>query len=69
MLSAAEFFELEHTAHSKLFEKDKYVWKRSSRSQAICSFVSSRGRRAGRKPFISESVFIGSGTIVEQGAC
>ena len=27
MFSAAEFFELEHTAHSKLFETDKYVWE------------------------------------------
>src|SRR6266850_2192100 len=27
MFSAPEFFELEHTAHSKLFETDKYVWE------------------------------------------
>jgi len=70
MLSASEFFELEHTAHSKLFEKDKYVWEAL---RQIPSYLQFRlkpgvlGELVG-KPFISESVFIGSGTIVEQGA-
>src|ERR1051325_539158 len=70
MLSAAEFFELGHTAHSKLFEKDKYVWEALKQIPSYLQFrlkPGVLGELVG-KPFISESVFIGRGTIVEQGA-
>jgi NDP-sugar pyrophosphorylase family protein len=70
MFSAAEFFELEHTGHSKLFEAEKYVW---DALKQIPSYLQFRlkpavfGELIG-KPYISDTVFIGSGTIVEQGA-
>jgi NDP-sugar pyrophosphorylase family protein len=70
MLSAAEFFELEHTAHSKLFEKDKYAWEALKQIPSYLQFrlqPGVLGELVG-KPFIGESVFVGSGTIVEQGA-
>src|SRR6478736_3272157 len=70
MLSAAEFFELGHTAHSKLFEKDKYVWEALKQIPSYLQFrlkPGVLGELVG-KPFISESIFIGRGTIVEQGA-
>jgi hypothetical protein len=70
MFSAAEFFELEHTAHSKLFEADKYVWEALKQIPSYLQFrlkPAVLGELVG-KPFVSGSVFIGSGTIVEQGA-
>jgi NDP-sugar pyrophosphorylase family protein len=70
MFSAAEFFELEHTAHSKLFETDKYVWEALKQIPSYLQFrlkPAVLGELVG-KPFVSGSVFIGSGTTVEQGA-
>ena len=70
MFAAAEFLNLDHTAHSKLFESQKYVW---DALKQIASYLQFRlkpavlGQLMG-KPFISNTVFIGSGTIVEQGA-
>jgi NDP-sugar pyrophosphorylase family protein len=70
LFSASEFFELEHTAHSKLFEKDKYVWEALKQIPSYLQFrlkPAVLGELLG-KPYISDSVFIGRGTIVEQGA-
>src|SRR2546428_8878519 len=70
MFAPAEFLSLEHTAHPKLFESQKYVW---DALRQIASYLQFRlkpavlGELVG-KPFISNAVFIGSGTIVEQGA-
>ncbi|MEY2492830.1 MAG: UDP-N-acetylglucosamine diphosphorylase / glucose-phosphate thymidylyltransferase [Verrucomicrobiota bacterium] len=66
----AEFISLEHTAHSKLFENQRYVW---DALKQIASYLQFRlkpailGQLMG-KPFISNTVFVGAGTIVEQGA-
>src|SRR5881275_349026 len=70
MFSAFEFFDLEHTAHSKLFEQEKYVWEALKQISSYLQFrlkPAVLGELMG-KPFISNSVFIGRGTIVEQGA-
>ena len=70
MFSPAEFLNLEHTAHPKLFENQKYVW---DALKQIASYLQFRlkpavlGELLGR-PFISKSVFVGAGTVVEQGA-
>src|SRR3954462_5538662 len=70
MFDPAELLSLEHTAHAKLFENQKYVW---DALKQISSYLQFRlkpavlGDLVG-KPFISDSVFIGEGTIVEQGA-
>src|SRR6201995_3132960 len=70
MFAPNEFLALEHTAHSKLFENQKYVW---DALKQIASYLQFRlqpqvlGELIG-KPFISDAVFIGAGTIIEQGA-
>ena len=70
MFAPAEFLNLEHTAHAKLFENQKYVW---DALKQIASYLQFRlkpgvlGELLG-KPFISNHVFVGAGTIVEQGA-
>src|SRR5437660_7124858 len=70
MFAPAEFLNLEHTAHPKLFENQNYVW---DALKQIASYLQFRlkpgvlGELLG-KPFISNNVFVGAGTIVEQGA-
>jgi NDP-sugar pyrophosphorylase family protein len=70
MFEPAELLSLEHTAHPKLFESQKYVW---DALKQIASYLQFRlkpavlGELVG-KPFISNTVFVGAGTIVEQGA-
>src|SRR5437879_6785889 len=70
MFATAEFLNLEHTAHPKLFENQNYVW---DALKQIASYLQFRlkpgvmGKLVG-KPFVSSAVFIGRGTIVEQGA-
>ena len=66
----SDFLDLEHTAHPKLFENQSYVW---DALKQIASYLQFRlkpavfGELIG-KPFISNRVFIGRGTVVEQGA-
>ncbi|MDQ6623325.1 MAG: UDP-N-acetylglucosamine diphosphorylase [Verrucomicrobiota bacterium] len=70
MFSPAEFLDLAHTAHSKLFENQQYVW---DALKQIASYLQFRlkpevlGEVVG-KPFIGKNVFIGAGTVVEPGA-
>jgi NDP-sugar pyrophosphorylase family protein len=70
MFSPDEFLDLGHTAHRKLFEDQKFVW---DALKQIASYLQFRlkpqvlGQLVG-KPFISNAVFIGAGTVVEQGA-
>ena len=70
IFAPAEFVTLAHTAHSKLFENQRFVWEALKQ---IASYLQFRlkpavlGQLMG-KPFISNTVFVGVGTIVEQGA-
>jgi NDP-sugar pyrophosphorylase family protein len=70
MFSPDEFLTLEHTAHPKLFESQTYVW---DALKQISSYLQFRlkpavlGELIG-KPFISDAVFVGAGTVIEQGA-
>jgi bifunctional UDP-N-acetylglucosamine pyrophosphorylase / glucosamine-1-phosphate N-acetyltransferase len=70
MFTPADLLDLEHTAHPKLFENQKYVW---DALKQIASYLQFRlkpgllGEVMG-KPFISDRVFIGRGSVVEQGA-
>ena len=70
MFSPDEFLTLDHTAHPKLFENQTYVW---DALKQIASYLQFRlkpavlGQLVG-KPFISNAVFVGSGTVIEQGA-
>jgi NDP-sugar pyrophosphorylase family protein len=70
MFAPNEFVDLQHTAHSKLFENQKYVW---DALKQIASYLQFRlkpavlGDLVG-KPYVSRNVFVGPGTIIEQGA-
>jgi len=70
MFAPAEFLSLEHTAHPKLFESQKYVW---DALKQIASYLQFRlkpavlGELVG-KPFISNAVFIGTGRIATSAA-
>lgn len=70
MFAPQEFLDLEHTAHSKLFENQKCVWEALKQ---IASYLQFRlqpavlGDLVG-KPYVSRNVFVGPGTIIEQGA-
>ena len=70
MFAPADFLDLEHTAHPKLFENQNYVW---DALKQIASYLQFRLKPAVfaeliGKPFISNRVFVGRGTIIEQGA-
>lgn len=70
MFAPSELLELEHTSHSKLFENQNYAW---DALKQIASYLQFRlkpgvaGELVG-KPYISRNVFVGAGTIIEQGA-
>src|SRR6266436_1531289 len=70
MFAPADFLDLERTAHPKLFENQNYVW---DALKQIASYLQFRlkpavlGELLG-KPFISRNIFVGAGTIIEQGA-
>jgi NDP-sugar pyrophosphorylase family protein len=70
MFTPAEYFDLAHTAHPKLFENQNYVWEALKQ---IASYLQFRlkpavlGELLG-KPFVGNNVFVGPGTIVEPGA-
>jgi NDP-sugar pyrophosphorylase family protein len=70
MFAPAQFLNLEHTAHPKLFEDQQFVW---NALKQVASYLQFRlkpavlGELVGR-PFISSNVFVGRGTIIEQGA-
>jgi NDP-sugar pyrophosphorylase family protein len=70
MFAPSDYLNLEQTAHSKLFENQKHVW---DALKQIASYLQFRlkpavmGELLG-KPYISNQVFVGAGSIVEQGA-
>lgn len=70
IFAPAEFIAFEHTAHSKLFDNQRFIW---DALKQIASYLQFRlkpavlGQLVG-KPFVSNSVFVGAGTIIEQGA-
>src|SRR4051812_8175144 len=70
MFEPAEYLSLDHTEHAMLFENQPHVW---DALKQIASYLQFRlkpgvlGELVG-KPFISNQVFVGAGTIVEQGA-
>src|SRR2546427_10296765 len=70
MFSPADFLDLEHTAHPKLFENQNYVWDALKQLASYLQFrlkPAMLGELMG-KPFFSNHVFIGRRSSVEQGA-
>ena len=70
MFSPADFFDLDHTEHRVIFENVEHVWRALSKIPHYLQFrlkPAILGKTIG-KPFISNAVFIGSGTVIEHGA-
>jgi len=68
--SPSNFLDLNHTEHRMLFENAAHVWDALKQITSYLQFrlkPSIQGRTIG-KPFISGAVFIGKGTVIEQGA-
>lgn len=67
---AAQYLDLNHTEHRMLFENTVNAWEALRQMQSYLQFrlkPQILGKLIG-KPFISGAVFIGPGTIIEQGA-
>jgi NDP-sugar pyrophosphorylase family protein len=66
----ADFLDLNHTEHRMLFENAAQAW---DALRQITSYLQFRlkpaihGRLIG-KPFVSNAVYVGKGTVIEQGA-
>jgi NDP-sugar pyrophosphorylase family protein len=70
MFAPNEYLDLNHTEHRMLFENVVNVWDALKQITSYLQFrlkPAVHGRLIG-KPFISGAVFLGKGTIVEQGA-
>jgi len=68
--SPAEYLDLERIDHRPLFENAPCVWDALKQIGSYLQFrlkPAIHGRLIG-KPFISNAVFIGRGTVIEQGA-
>lgn len=66
----SEYLDLEHTDHRSLFDKVSNVWDALPLIESYLQFrlqPAIRGKQIGR-PFISNAVYIGHGTTIEQGA-
>ena len=67
---AEDFLDLNHTEHRMLFENTTNAWEALAQIPSYLQFrlkPAIYGRIIG-KPFISGAVFIGQGTVIEQGA-
>ena len=70
MHAPTDFFDLDYTEHRVIFENVEYVWQALAKISPYLQFrlkPAILGNTIG-KPFISSMVFIGKGTVVEQGA-
>ena len=70
MFLPQDYLDLNHTEHRMLFDNAVNVWDALKQITSYLQFrlkPAVQGRLIG-KPFISGAVFIGKGTIVEQGA-
>jgi len=68
--SPAEYLSLDHTDHRALFENVQHAWEALRQIPTYLQFrlkPNIEARLIGR-PFISGAVFIGRGSVVEQGA-
>ena len=67
---ASDYLDLNHTEHRMLFENSVQVWDALKQITSYLQFrlkPAIHGRLVG-KPFVSGAVFIGKGTVIEQGA-
>jgi NDP-sugar pyrophosphorylase family protein len=65
-----DYLDLNHTEHRMLFENAAQVWDALKQITSYLQFrlkPAIQGRMIG-KPFVSGAVFVGKGTVIEQGA-
>jgi len=70
MFEASDYLDFQQTEHLSLFEPGKHVWEALKQIEPYLQFRLNpgiHGQLIG-KPFISDKVYIGEGTIVEPGA-
>ncbi len=70
MFAPQDYLDLQHTEHRMLFESAVNAWDALKQIPSYLQFrlkPAIHGRMIG-KPFISGAVFIGRGTVIEQGA-
>ena len=70
MFSPKDFLDLDHTEHRMLFENAVNVWDALRQISSYLQFrlkPAMNGKLIGR-PFVSNTVFVGKGTVIEQGA-
>jgi len=69
MFKPVDLFDLSQTEHAALFEGCEYAWQALSRIQAYLTKALRPGlhNRCEGVAFIGEQVFIGEGTVVEDG--
>jgi len=70
MFSPDTFFDLNTTEHRVIFDNIEHVWQALPKIAAYLQFrlkPGIHGRLIG-KPFVSNAVFVGKGTVIEHGA-
>jgi NDP-sugar pyrophosphorylase family protein len=70
MFEPEQFLDLRHTEHRIIFENVESVWQALPKISAYLKFrlkPAIQGKLLG-KPFVSNAVFVGKGTIIEHGA-
>lgn len=70
MFTPDKFFDLDRTEHRVIFENVEHVWEALPKIAAYLQFrlkPAIHGKLVG-KPFVSNAVFVGAGTVIEQGA-
>ena len=70
MFAPEEFLDLSCTEHRGIFDNLDAVWQALPKIEAYLKFrlqPGIRGKLLGR-PFLGSAVFVGKGTVVEQGA-
>lgn len=70
VFSPETYLDLSHTDHRKLFENVTHVWEALKQIPSYLQFrlkPGIQGKLIG-KPFVSGAVFVGRGTLIEQGA-
>ncbi|HEY5793302.1 MAG TPA: UDP-N-acetylglucosamine diphosphorylase, partial [Chthoniobacterales bacterium] len=70
MFTPETYLSLDHTEHRVIFDNVENVWEALTKISTYLQFrlkPAIHGKLIG-KPFISNAVFIGKGTVIEQGA-
>ncbi|MDR1190913.1 MAG: UDP-N-acetylglucosamine diphosphorylase [Verrucomicrobiales bacterium] len=70
MFKAADYLDFTQTEHVALFEGTEYVWDALKQISVYLKFrlkPAILGRMVG-KPFVSDQVFVGEGTVIDPGA-